>query len=208
MPERRRGMFQFGKEVYVSRVVYRLVRSLGDPDQIEAATREILTHVTTLSSKLRLIEIVGHRESVGHKLVSAPAALSLETEWRQEVRSTNEVSLSKEWDLLRVLLLTKSETGDTEPDYCVRESPPMTLALLNSARSETLSQSIDSRAVHRSPRLAWSVLVDLCGGECGLRRRIDSLKESRLAGSEDLIDLAEKYLDGWRPDHFQEDHQS
>ena len=205
MPESRRGMLMIGKSVRVSRVVYRLVRSLDGPDQIEAATREILPYVTTLSSKLRLINIVGHRENVGHKLVSEPTALALEIEWRQEVKSTEEIALSKEWDLLRVLLVAKSETGDTEPDWSLSESPRITLALLSSARSETVSQSIDSRAVRRSPRLAWDVLVDLCGGERALRERIGTLKESRLDGSEELINLVEKYLSGWRPDAFQED---
>jgi predicted KAP-like P-loop ATPase len=48
LPARRSGMFELGPAFVVGRVVYRLVRSLKEPDAIEAAVREILPQVSML----------------------------------------------------------------------------------------------------------------------------------------------------------------
>ena len=64
LPERQRGMFELDPRMVVRRVVYRLLRSLKAPDAIEAAVREILPELTTLSAKLELITLVGYREGL------------------------------------------------------------------------------------------------------------------------------------------------
>ena len=142
LPERPRGMFDLEPEMVVGRVVYRLVRSLKDPDKVEAVVRNILRHLSALSSKEQLISMVGYREGVGHKLVSESAAKGFEAEWRSEVRSASVDSLVKESQLLRILLLAKRETDHSEPLLVIPDSPPMTLALLQSARSEVRMVSI------------------------------------------------------------------
>lgn len=200
LPGRRRGMFDLDTRMIVARVTYRLVRSLKDPDAIEAAVRDILPDVTTLSSKLELITEVGYREHAGHKLVSEDAARDLEAAWRDEVRLASPDNLIREQDLLNILLLTKGEAGPSEPMLQIPDSPRMTLAVLRSARGEVRSQSLDSRAVRRSARLAWTVLIELYGDEATLRDRIEKLKTSRPADSDDLLELTDKYLAGWRPD--------
>ena len=58
MPERPTARFAFGTEMVVTRVTYRLVRSLKDPAAIEDVVRQILPQLTTLSSKLSLINWV------------------------------------------------------------------------------------------------------------------------------------------------------
>ena len=78
----------------------------------------------------------------------------------------------------------------------------MTLALLQSARTEVRSQSMGSRAVRRSAALAWDVLVELYGDDATLRERIDKLKASQPHGNDELLQLADKYLAGWRPAPF------
>ena len=200
LPERRRGMFDLDTRMVVARVVYRLVRSLKDPDAIEAAVRNILPNVTTLSSKLELITEVGYREGAGHKLVSEDSARQLEAAWRDEVRAARPDNLIREQDLLRILLLTKHEADQSEPMLEISGSPQMTLAILRSARGEVRSQSLDSRAVRRSARLAWKVLLELYGDEATLRDQIEKVKGSRSADSDELLELADKYLAGWRPD--------
>lgn len=205
LPERPRGMFDLSPELVVGRVVYRLLRSLKDPDKVEAAVRNILPHLTTLSSMEQLISIVGYREGVGHKLVSEVAAKRFEEEWRSKVRSAPIDSLVKEKQLLKILLLAKREASPKEPPLDIPDSPSMTLALLRSARSEVLSQSIGSHAIRRSPRLAWDALVELYGGEEILRERAEKLKTTNPEGVGDLLQLVDKYLGGWRPDDFEDD---
>lgn len=205
LPERQRGMFDLGAWTVVGRVVYRLVRSLKDSDAIEAAVRKILPQLTTLSAKARLITMVGYREGAGHKLVSESVAYKFEECWRAEVRSATADSLTEESELLGILLAAKRDAGPTEPALDIADSPSMTLALLRSARSDVRSQTMGSRAVRRSPRLAWDALIELYGNENTLRDRIQRLKATQPEGVDELLDLANKYLGGWRPSDFSED---
>jgi hypothetical protein len=199
LPERKRGMLDLDTRMVVGRVVYRLIRSLKDPGAIEAAVKEILPQVTTLSSKWELILDIGYREGAGHKLVSEAAASKFEKDWRAEVRAAGPEILAQESELLRILHVTRNEADSTEPSYEVPDSPAVTLALLQSAKSEVLSQSMESRAVRRSARLAWEPLVGLFPDENTLRERIEKLKTSRSEGDDELLQLADKYLGGWRP---------
>jgi predicted KAP-like P-loop ATPase len=205
LPERERGMFEFGASLVIGRVVYRLIRVLNDPEATEATVRTILPELTTLSAKAQLITMVGYREGAGHKLVSEAAADELEREWRQQVRAAGEESLLAEWDLLRVLLMARREVAPDEPTLEIPASRQMTLALLRSARSDVRSQAMGSRAVRRSPRLSWGVLEELCGGDEALKRRLEGLRAVISEDDAELIELAERYVDGWRPNEFSDD---
>jgi hypothetical protein len=66
-------------------------------------------------------------------------------------------------------------------------------------------RSLDSRAVRRSPRLAWKHLVEVFGTEERFRSRIDRLKEASPKGEDELLNLLDKYLGGWRPTGFNDD---
>lgn len=205
LPERLPDMFGFGPKMVVGRVVYRLLRSLKDQGKIEAVVREILPEVATLSSKLELIMDVGYREGVGHKLVSETTASKFEKDWRAEVRAASADALAGERELLRILLLAKRDADSAEPCIEIADTADMSLAILQSARSEVRSQTMGSRAVRRSPRLAWDVLIELYGNEDTLKERIIDLEATQPEGVADLIELADKYVGGWRPRDFGED---
>ena len=83
----------------------------------------------------------------------------------------------------------------------VRSKAPLelTLALLKGAQQEVKTQTLGDRAVRRSPRLAWDVLVKLYGDEATLKQRIGELKATAPQGVAELIALADKYASGWRP---------
>jgi hypothetical protein len=202
LPDRPRGMFEIDKGVVVRRVVLRLLRCLKDVQAVAAAVRDILPELTTLFSKHQLITIVGHRENAGHKLVSEQTSAELEKNWRAEVRAASADALAREEGLLWTLLLVQKECDPDEPPLLVPETPEVTLSVLRSARSEVRSQSEGSRAVRRSPRLAWDALLELYGDEAVLRDRIESLKASRPEHADELLQLADRYLDGWRPKDF------
>lgn len=202
LPERERGMLDMGARLVIGRITYRLLRSLKDVGAVETAVRQILPEVKTLSAKLELIGQVGHREGRGHKLVSEAAAAGFERTLRAEVRAAAVEDLAKEADLWRLLLVAKREAEPSEGVPQVADVPQLTLALLRSARSETRKQSADSRAVRRLPRLRWEVFVELYGNEAILRERIESLRASKPEGVGDLLELADKYLGGWRPKDF------
>jgi hypothetical protein len=207
LPDRKRGMLEFGPTMVVTRVTYRLLRSLKDPTAIESAVKEILPEVTTLSSKLALITQVGHREGAGHRLISEEADKELLKSWRGEVRSASVELLARDWDLLRTLFAAKFEADPSEADFDIPESPEVTRKILQAARGESRQQSIESRAVRRFPRLDWDALVKLFGDESALRQRIETLKATspKTAADVDLLALADKYLGGWRPKQFGDD---
>jgi hypothetical protein len=202
LPERKRGMYEFGLEMVIGRVTYRLLRSIKDPLAVENSVRTILPQLTTFHSRLDLITTVGYVKGAGHKLVSESAADIFEKEWREQVRQASEQSLVKERELFKVLLYAKKEG---EPPVVVSDSTSLTRAILRSARSETLSQTMGSRAVRRLPRLPWDLLINLFGSEDVLRSRIQDLKGAAVGEDQDLIALAEKYLGGWRPDKHGDD---
>jgi KAP-like P-loop domain-containing protein len=205
LPERQRGLFEFGGRLVVTRVTYRLLRSLNDPVAVEDAVRRILPELKSLSAKFELISDVGYREGAGHKLVSEMAAAEFEKAWRAEVRSASLDDLAKESDLARVFLVAKREAEPSEGPLNIGDTPQLTLGLLRSARSDMLSQPMGSRAVRRFPRLAWDVLIELYGDEAILRERIEGLKATRPDCVDELIELADKYLGGWRPKNFETD---
>ena len=75
--------------------------------------------------------------------------------------------------------------------------------MLRASLTEVRSQSMGSRAVHRDQRLVWDALTSVLGGEDGVRDAVTRLgapvDDDRLA---EALDLAKKYLDGWRPRDF------
>ena len=201
IPDRPRGFFEMDTRLIVGRVIYRLLKILNDPLTAEEIVRRILPGLNSLSAKLELISDVGHRDGRGHKLVSEESAKALEREWRTEVRAASAEALTSEYELLWVLLLAQREVGEGEDVLVVPNVPALTLAILKSSRSESKSQATESRAVIRSPRLAWKALIELFQGEDMLRARIEGMRPL-LSADDPLIQLIDKYLSGWKPDKF------
>lgn len=202
LPDRSRGMFDFGSRVVVGRVTYRLLKALPSQEAVLAAVNQILPELSTLSAKLELVGDVGYREGRGHKLVAENLATQLELALRSEIRHADVDQLIAEPDLLRLLLLTANEATDGEDALVIDSDPRLTAAILTSARTESRSQSLGSRAVQRSHQLAWEALVTLYGDEETLRQRIDELKRSDINVDDGVLPLVDEYLDGRRPDQF------
>lgn len=202
LPERKRQMFGLGTRLAVTRVTYRLLRSLKEPAEVEAAVRNVLPELTSLTSRFELITTVGHREGAGHRLVAKEFSEELEKRWRAEVRSSSGLALAEESDLLRILLIAGREADSTEGRPSIDASPEFTLALLRSSRTETMSQTVGSRAVRRQAVLAWDALIEVLGDEEKLRQQIGNLLDTRPDGADEILELAKRYLDGWRPGEF------
>lgn len=198
--EEPKGMFEVSPRTSFRRIVYRLLRSLKEPAAVEAAVRKCLSQLESLSSKLDLITIVGYQEGAGHKLIAEDSAVELEKNWREEVAGASPETLIEDRDLLRVVWRAIHDAEADEHQLATPDSPEFLLALLRSARSDIVSQAAGSRSVHRTPRLSWDALVEITGDEATLRERIDTLKATQPADADDLLELADRYLSGWRPD--------
>ncbi|MDQ3571459.1 MAG: KAP family NTPase [Actinomycetota bacterium] len=200
LPGRERGMFDVDGRLVVSRVTYRLLRSFGDPDEVRRAVDAILPELSTLSAKFEVISDIGHREGAGHKLVPEEVAKAFEAEWRSEVRQASSSELIRDPDLLRVLIFAREAATDAEPSLEVPSDPEVTAAVLRTSRTEVRGQAMGTRAVRRSARLPWDVLVQLYGDEKILKARLEELKASDTEVDPDLTELAGQYAGGWRPD--------
>ena len=197
----------------VRKAILRLLGTLEDPAAVETAVRRILPEVISLSSKVELVLQIGHREQSGHKLVSVTAAGEFETMLRNEIRAAATDDLAQERDPSRVLVFARHYGGPSEEPLDIDDSPKLTFGLLRSVRGEMETASLGSRAVRRTPVLNWERLIDLYGGGEVLETRINDLKArfemlkpwitSRripLDDAEHLLELADKYLSGWRPE--------
>jgi hypothetical protein len=122
--------------------------------------------------------------------------------WRAEVRSASVQELIREPELLRICIFAQRDLNEGEPPYEIPDDPEMTLALLQSGRSETRNQRMGSRAVRRSTPLGWDTLIDVYGDEDTLRARVEALKASGVSVDEGLLGLTDRDASGWRPDDF------
>ena len=63
-----------------------------------------------------------------------------------------------------------------------------------------------NRAVKRTPRLSWDALIHVYGGEEQLRQVIKKIRNASKSNKQlaETIELANKYLAGWRPDGFED----
>ncbi|MET4620641.1 hypothetical protein ABIE18_002090 [Arthrobacter sp. 2762] len=203
LPERPRQFFDLGAAMVVIRACLRLMKVLKTEDERESAAREILEKLKTLSAKFQFLSMIGHWENVGHELVGEAVAAELGAALSNEVSQTPTENLISEVDLLQLLYLPK-RLDDELPSLNNRQGDAFTLALLRSAKSDSLGQSVGSNAVRRTPTLAWDVLIELYGSETALTDAINGVDSRSLSpGDKELLDLAIRYVGGYRPNHWE-----
>ncbi len=200
IPERPRGMLGMSSRMKVTRVTLRLLRALGTPEAVAAGVSTALPQIRTLSGRWEVISDVGHNERAGHKLVDLEVAKRLEREWRYQVRHAPSSLLQDDPDLLRVFLEAGRGLEEGEMVPPIPASPGITLRLIESSRSEALSQQEGSRSVRRQGRLAWDALEQVYGSEQVLNERVDELLGSSITIDPALRELVLKYRSGWRPE--------
>lgn len=200
IPEKKqRGFFDMGRrDITVGRVVLRLLRRVEDEAEREAMVEQILEGIETYSSQLDFIHSVGYREGVGHKLVSEAFATRIHAEFVARLQQTLPAEPSREWDAWRIYDAVQTVTGETplKPS----DDPLLQRAVLHSLKSTARSQSMGSRQVRFQDHLAWDLLVQVFGSEAAVEEAIVNVR--RALGDDEALQLADKYLSGWRPDSF------
>lgn len=205
LPDRKRGLFDHDTRITVGRVVYRLVRSLEDAEIVERSVREALPKINTLGAQFELILDVGYREGAGHELVSKDSANALEREWAERVANASVDALLREHDLLRTLYWAAEILGG-DATIDIEEDPRLTLQIFRTGRTYTRSQSADSRAIRTALRLPWRTVESVLGEESAIRARIGRIDRTSLSVEDlEVLELADRYLSGWRPREFGDD---
>lgn len=200
IPEKkRRGFFDLGRpDITVGRVVLRLLRHVENQTDREALVSEILEGVETYSSQLDLIQSIGYREGLGHRLVSEAFATRVHAEFVARLQQTPPAEPSREWDAWRIYDAVQSVTG--EPPLKASDEPVLLRVVLRSLKSTAVSQSTGSRQLISEDRLAWDLLVRVFGTEGAVEEAVSNVRKN--LGNDEVLELADKYLSGWRPDAF------
>jgi predicted KAP-like P-loop ATPase len=196
-----RGMFGFGNDMAVRRLVLRLLRRLATPADTEAAVKEILPGVSRLSDRVLLVTLIGYRKGAGQKLIPEAGAAALERSLRDEIRSATTQQLAADPQSFAAIGWMLRTASANEPGFNLAPDPELSLVLLKGAQNEVRSQPMGSRAVSRETHLYWDGLVEVFGGLPELRNAVESVA-STVGEDEDsraVVELAHKYLTGWRP---------
>ena len=199
IPWKRPSSLEVDPAWVVGSITYRLLRCLKDPIAVDSKVRSILPRLNSLTSKMRLIGQVGHGRNSGLKLVSEDASQRLQEEWLEEARSASSDDLIREPDLLGVLLHAKFRWGQDAEAIQIPDHPELTYSLLKSAWGASSTLSIGSRFVKTESILPWDLLVKIYGEPSTLAERVSKLiQEPPVNADKELLELATKYLQGWR----------
>ena len=201
------GIFGVPPRFKVTRVVLRLLKRIEDPDGLMASISAMIGKVDTLSGWFVLVEMIGHRQSVGHKLVKEDQAKTLEYQYVDQLKSATAEQLAVEWNLFALTIRTVNLSGDEDRvrllarlrEHLVEDG--FILTLLCTAVNHLHYNG------HREKRLSWDGLVEVFGEE--LADNVDALARSSLYQSlpkdlQDTITLAQRYASGWRPEELPE----
>ncbi|MDQ4142988.1 MAG: KAP family NTPase [Actinomycetota bacterium] len=202
LPEGRRGMMGFGAELVVGRVVLRLLRRIDDESERLGLIERVLPRIEHLTGRMKLIDTAGHRENVGHKLISKEASDRLYDELRHQILSAPPSQLARERGLVDLFVRVTHE--DEERGITgIREAcqdDRVFLQLLRAGLGEQTSQTIGDYAVRSRPSLPWELYGQWLGEEA-VRQRVEDLA-AKTAGhglperSRAALEAAQKYASG------------
>ena len=140
LPERSRGLMDFaGPRMEVVRVVLQLLRRLGSTEQVEAVVRQAIPEIPSAGARLELLNLVGHRERVGHALISVEASNELESELRGYIRSRSASELANDPEVIWTLSWAKQTALVSKPDFEFPADASLSCAVLKSAVTESTS---------------------------------------------------------------------
>ena len=194
------GMAPRYKAIYV---VSLLVSRIEDQNTLMDKMQDILGKVEYLSGWIHLVEMVGHRESVGRRLVGKEQARILEGRLVARLESSTVEQLTGEWDLfalsVRTLLWLDGEDKKRLEAILYKHlgDDRFILALLLTSFGYA---HYDSGRVEE--RLPWDSLMETFGDN--LVNAVNRLAGSQLfrdlsETEQNIIALAQRYASGWRP---------
>jgi energy-coupling factor transporter ATP-binding protein EcfA2 len=205
-----RGFMDLGANMKLTRVVLRLLRKVENPAAVAMLVKTVSPRIEALSSRAALVEMVGHRENISHRLVTEEEGSLLEEQLLTAMEHTPTHELARERDLVRLLYVARRIDPVRGGDLVRRlaESDEVFLAVVRSLRREVHSVTAGDLVSRAEEEFAWSTLCDLFGEETA-RRRVHQLMRVAESGTSDAgpddktlsaLRLAEDYAVGRRRD--------
>ena len=197
------GFLHVSPRMKASRVILRLLRRIQDLNALAESVHEILGKIDTLSGRQWIVEMVGHRGRGANRPVDEDQAKTLEDRLLERLESATAEQLAEEWNLFALLVRPLSWLDEEDRGRLtarLREhlsDDGFVLALLRLAVVDVSTNG------HVSKQFEWDSLIDAVGE--GLAEAVGRLAESQLyenGSTEDrqAVDLAQKYVSGWRPE--------
>lgn len=168
-----------------------LIRANSDSD-IKRIIDEIFLHVNNLSSKRELVmKLTKQNELYGLDLEYIS---DIQNRLKEEIDNTSPDKLTEEWALLRLLLYPIPLVEEFDPEEIPAAASPLFHRSLIKSGLAYDSSGINNKA------LAWDTLLKVYKSEEKIGEAVMMIKDLNNAEDEELIQLINKYLEGWRPD--------
>lgn len=180
------GFMDFGADVKVRGVVLSLLRKVEDPAAVSTLVKIMSPRIETLSARASLMKMVGHRQNVGRKLVTAEEGSLLEAQLLNAMDLAPTRDFARERDPVGLLYLARKIDPEKGGELVRRltERDEVFLALVRSLRQEVHSITAGDLVSRANEEFGWSTLCDLFGEE-NARRRVDQLLRAERAGAPD-----------------------
>jgi energy-coupling factor transporter ATP-binding protein EcfA2 len=199
IPERPRGMFDFGARVVVGSLCYRILSDVTTEGERESVTKMVMPQLGTLSSKFELLHVLVPEQGDDKRLISEALESHLFASLAHQVEMATSAELAREDQLLPLLYLPK-RLGREPISLANKMETFFTVSMIRKACSESIGQSMGNRAVRRTLKLNWEALVELYGTEESLLSALASLDAAEVsADNARYVALALEYAQGNRP---------
>ena len=200
------GPIGSGGTMAIMRPTLRMLKRIPDQDIRTDVIRGVLADTRTLSGRLTLLLVVGHRPNVGAGLVDAAVATALEDQLREDLIAQPPVEFAAERRISRLAdVMAESEEGK-EALRILAEDDKVMLSLFVGSVGETRSQTMGAAAVEVTMVLGWDRLALYLGEEVLKRRTAELLavveNQQIIVSPEEraALDLAADYAIGNRPE--------
>ncbi len=152
------GLFELRPEIKLSRVVLRLLERVPHDEDRLAIIEEALPRIEDLSARVELIDDVGHRENIGHRLIPQGQALILVRDLVLQITSAPIEQLRTERDLGTGLLgFLSREAPEAIPGFVdkVSSDDEAFIRFIRSGLGESSSTDLFSGLVRRTTTIPY-----------------------------------------------------
>jgi hypothetical protein len=200
------GPIGSGGTMAVMRPTLRLLRRIPDQGIRTDLIRGVLKDTRTLSGRLTLLLVIGHRRNVGAGLVDAVVATALEDQLRGDLIAQSPAEFAAERRISRLADVMAEIDEGKEALRILAEDEKVMLSLFVGSVGETRSQTMGAAAVEVTMVLGWDRLALYLGEEVLKRRTAELLaavQDQQITVSPEeraALDLAANYAIGNRPE--------
>ncbi len=200
--EERRGMLDFGADIVIGRLALRMIERIESEDQRLHAVEAALRMIEQLSSRLNLLETMGHQPNVGSKQIPADSEKELRSALFAELLQAAPDRLADERSLFWLFYWAEKVVGDAAKARLreVALDDRVFVRVLRSCLDVRMRQSIGQVAVAREYTLPWDELLAFLGADL-LKSQVSRIGQDEIVDERDRLALetARRYITGELP---------